>query len=59
MAFCSTPMFPRKNLLGKGQGLSGNFAIGSKRQDYILSLNDPYFNDSKMQRGLDAVQYQA
>src|SRR4029079_9880855 len=29
------------------------FAIGSKRQDYILSLNDPYFNDSKMSVGLD------
>src|ERR1044071_3394979 len=42
-----------KNLMGKGQGVSGNFAIGSKRQDYILSLNDPYFNDSKMSVGLD------
>jgi outer membrane protein insertion porin family len=43
-----------KNLLGKGQGVSGNFAIGSKRQDYILSLTDPYFNDTKVSAGLDA-----
>ena len=43
-----------KNLMGKGQGVSGNFAIGSKRQDYILSLTDPYFNDTKVSAGLDA-----
>jgi len=42
-----------KNLFGKGQGVSGNFSIGSKRQDYILSLNDPYFNDSKVALGVD------
>src|SRR6478752_1243100 len=40
-----------KNLMGKGQGVSGNFAIGSKRQDYILSLTDPYFNDTKVSAG--------
>jgi outer membrane protein insertion porin family len=43
-----------KNLMGKGQGVSGNFAIGSKRQDYILSVNDPYFNDTKVSAGFDA-----
>jgi outer membrane protein insertion porin family len=43
-----------KNLLGKGQGLSGSFAIGSSRQDFILSANDPYFNDSKVSLGIDA-----
>ncbi len=43
-----------KNFMGKGQGISGNFAIGSRRQDYILSLNDPYFNDSKVALGIDA-----
>ena len=43
-----------KNFMGKGQGLSGNFSIGSRRQDYIVSLNDPYFNDSKVSMGLDA-----
>jgi outer membrane protein insertion porin family len=43
-----------KNLMGKGQGVSGNFAIGSKRQDYILSLNEPYFNDTKMSLGFNA-----
>ncbi|HEX7232880.1 MAG TPA: outer membrane protein assembly factor BamA [Candidatus Binatia bacterium] len=43
-----------KNLLGKGQGVSGNFAIGSKRQDYIFNFNEPYFNDSKMSLGFSA-----
>jgi len=42
-----------KNLMGKGQGVSGNFAIGSKRQDYILSATDPYFNDTKVSAGVD------
>jgi outer membrane protein insertion porin family len=42
-----------KNLMGKGQGVTGNFAIGSKRQDYILNLTEPYFNDTKMSLGLD------
>jgi outer membrane protein insertion porin family len=43
-----------KNLMGKGQGISGNFSIGSSRQDFILSASDPYFNDSKMSLGVDA-----
>jgi outer membrane protein insertion porin family len=43
-----------KNFMGRGQGMSGNFSIGSKRQDYIVSLNDPYFNDSKVSLGIDA-----
>jgi outer membrane protein insertion porin family len=43
-----------KNLMGRGQGVSGNFSIGSNRQDFILSANDPYFNDTKMAMGLDA-----
>jgi outer membrane protein insertion porin family len=42
-----------KNFMGKGQGVSGNFAIGSRRQDYILNLNDPYFNDTKVALGID------
>ena len=42
-----------KNLFGKGQGVSGNFSIGSKRQDYIVSLTDPYFNDTKVAMGVD------
>lgn len=42
-----------KNLFGKGQGVSGNFSVGSRRQDYIISLNDPYFNDSKVALGID------
>jgi outer membrane protein insertion porin family len=43
-----------KNLFGRGQGVSGNFSIGSRRQDFIVSLSDPYFNDSKVALGLDA-----
>ena len=43
-----------KNVLGRGQGVSGNFSIGSSRQDFIFSANDPYFNDTKMALGIDA-----
>ena len=43
-----------KNFMGRGQGLSGNFSIGSRRQDYIVSVSDPYFNDSKVSLGIDA-----
>ena len=42
-----------KNLLGRGQGVSGNFSIGSSRQDFILNVNDPYFMDSKVALGID------
>jgi outer membrane protein insertion porin family len=42
-----------KNLFGKGQGVSGNFAIGSRRQDYILNFTEPYFRDSKVSLGVD------
>ena len=52
--FIFTANVSEKNLMGKGQGVSGNFAIGSKRQDYILSVNDPYFNDTKVALGADA-----
>jgi len=43
-----------KNLMGRGQGVSGSFSIGSRRQDFVLSANDPYFNDTKMALGVDA-----
>lgn len=43
-----------KNFLGRGQGVSGNFSIGSKRQDFVLSVTDPYFLDSKTSLGVDA-----
>ena len=43
-----------KNLFGRGQSVSGNFALGSKRQDYILSFNEPYVNDSNVSMGFDA-----
>ena len=42
-----------KNLLGKGQGVTGNFSIGSRRQDYILNFTEPYFRDTKASLGVD------
>ncbi|HEY7168112.1 MAG TPA: outer membrane protein assembly factor BamA [Candidatus Binatia bacterium] len=42
-----------KNLFGRGQALSGTFALGTKRQDYVLSFNEPYFNDSNVSTGLE------
>jgi outer membrane protein insertion porin family len=47
-----------KNLLGKGQGLSGSFSIGTSRQDFVLNASDPYFYDSKMALGVDAFNTQ-
>ncbi len=47
-----------KNLFGKGQGVNGNFAIGSKTQNYILNYTEPYFNDSKMSMGISAFNTQ-
>jgi len=43
-----------KNLFGRGQSVSGNFSLGSKRQDYILNYTEPYFRDSKMSLGFTA-----
>ncbi len=43
-----------KNLFGRGQSLNGTFAIGSKQQDFIVSYNEPYFNDTKVALGLTA-----
>src|SRR4029453_5511522 len=34
--------------------VSGNFAIGSTRQDFVVNVSDPYFNDSKVALGIDA-----
>jgi outer membrane protein insertion porin family len=42
-----------KNLFGRGQGVSGNFSIGSSRQDFIANVSDPYFMDSKVALGLE------
>jgi outer membrane protein insertion porin family len=42
-----------KNLLGRGQGVSGSFSIGSSRQDFIVNVNDPYFMDSKVALGIE------
>ena len=43
-----------KNLAGRGQGVSGNFSIGSSRQDFILNFTEPYVNDSRLSMGFDA-----
>jgi outer membrane protein insertion porin family len=43
-----------KNLFGRGQSLNGTFAIGSERQDFIVSYNEPYFNDTKVALGITA-----
>jgi outer membrane protein insertion porin family len=45
-----------KNLFGRGQGVSGNFSFGSRRQDFIVNVNDPYFLDSKMGVGIDGFK---
>jgi outer membrane protein insertion porin family len=43
-----------KNFMGRGQGLNGNFSIGSKRQDYTVSFTEPYFQDTKVSLGVEA-----
>ena len=43
-----------RNLFGRGQSLNGTFAIGSKQQDFVVSYNEPYLNDSKVALGLTA-----
>jgi len=43
-----------KNLFGRGQGINGNFSLGSKRQDFVVGFNDPYVYDSKMAMGVNA-----
>jgi len=45
-----------KNIMGRGQGVSGNFSIGSSRQDFIVNVNDPYFMDSKVSTGLEGFK---
>jgi outer membrane protein insertion porin family len=43
-----------RNLFGRGQTANGTFSLGSKRQDFILSYNEPYLNDTKLALGVDA-----
>ncbi len=52
--FLANVNISEKNIAGRGQGMSGNFSIGSRRQDFILSANDPYFYDTKNSVGLEA-----
>ena len=43
-----------KNLFGRGQTVNANVRLGTKRQDFILSYNEPYLNDTKVALGVDA-----
>ena len=43
-----------RNLMGRGQTVSGNFSLGSSRQDFVFSFNEPYFNDTPLSLGMDA-----
>jgi outer membrane protein insertion porin family len=43
-----------RNLFGRGQTANGSFSLGSERQDFILSYNEPYLNDTKVALGVDA-----
>ena len=43
-----------KNLLGRGQGVNGNFSIGSNRRDFVVGFSDPYVYDSRTALGVDA-----
>jgi outer membrane protein insertion porin family len=43
-----------KNLFGRGQTVNGSVSLGTKRQDFILSYNEPYLNDTKVALGVDA-----
>jgi outer membrane protein insertion porin family len=43
-----------KNLFGRGQGVNGSFAIGSRRQDFIVGFSEPYLYDTPMAFGADA-----
>jgi outer membrane protein insertion porin family len=43
-----------KNFFGRGQGVSGNFSIGTTRQDFIFSFTEPYLNESRLSLGFDA-----
>jgi outer membrane protein insertion porin family len=47
-----------RNLFGRGQSVNGTFAIGSKQQDFVVSYNEPYLNDSKVALGLTAFNTQ-
>ena len=53
MALCLTPTSRKKISSAAAKGSAGNFALGSKRQDYVMHYTDPYFNDSKMSLGVD------
>ncbi|HXG53429.1 MAG TPA: outer membrane protein assembly factor BamA [candidate division Zixibacteria bacterium] len=43
-----------KNLFGRGQSVNGSFSIGTSRQDFVVSFNEPYFRDTRLALGFDA-----
>ena len=42
-----------RNLFGRGQSLSAFFDLGFTRRDFILSFNEPYFQDRPVSLGVD------
>lgn len=47
-----------KNLFGRGQALNLNANVGSRRQDFTTSFNEPYFLDTPLGVGFDAFNNQ-
>ncbi|MEZ5825015.1 MAG: outer membrane protein assembly factor BamA [Geminicoccaceae bacterium] len=42
-----------RNLLGRGQSITGNFTVSGRRQDIELSFTEPYFLDRELAAGFD------
>jgi outer membrane protein insertion porin family len=47
-----------KNLFGRGQALNLNANLGSRRQDFTASFNEPYFLDTPLGLGFDGFNNQ-
>jgi len=47
-----------KNLFGRGQSLNLNANVGSRRQDFNTSFNEPYFLDTPLGVGFNAFNTQ-
>jgi outer membrane protein insertion porin family len=43
-----------KNLFGRGQAVNFGAALGSRRQDFVLSFTEPYLFDTPLTLGVDA-----
>ncbi|MBI4527628.1 MAG: outer membrane protein assembly factor BamA [Deltaproteobacteria bacterium] len=56
--FVFTSSITEKNLFGLGQAISANFALGSSRQDFVLSFTEPYLYNTPLSFGFDAFNTQ-